>query len=125
MSKLRTPAMFSSALLVVALAACGGGGGGSAASFCEAGKDWEQRFENLDPTTGGFDEVQEALADLAGDVPDEIQDEFDVVRDAVDALADVDFSDTDAVLEALENFDQEELEAASNTIEQWINDNCE
>ncbi len=112
------------AIFALGLVACGSDGG-SAGSFCENTKDFETKFENLDPTTGGFSELQQALDDLSGDVPSEIEDEFNDVKDAVDALAEVDFTNPEEALAALENFDQAQLEESGNTIEQWIKDNCE
>lgn len=90
---------------------CGGGGGaGFEDAYCEAADEIE--FGN------DLDEQADAIDDLAGDAPDELEDQFDLLVEATEAAADGD-------AEALEDIDPDDVEDAVDEIADATDDGCD
>ncbi|HEX6417133.1 MAG TPA: hypothetical protein VFZ77_01505 [Acidimicrobiales bacterium] len=105
--------------LVLTAAACSDSDGDDSASFCERYSGMEERFAGIDdPTSQDFDDAIDAIAGI--DPPEEIADDWDILVEASRELADVDFSDP----EALEGLDFSEADAASERIEAFVNEEC-
>ena len=90
-------------VVVVALTACGGD---DAQAFCDAQID----LEELDPQDAAGSEALDRAVETA---PDEIADDVQEVSDALDNLDNPDQIDAEAV------------QAASERISDWIDENCE
>ncbi|HEV2756855.1 MAG TPA: hypothetical protein VG318_13895 [Actinomycetota bacterium] len=111
--------------LVAVLAACGGddgggseaggsdGGGGDAQAFCSK----QEELDSLD--TADPEEMSAAIDDLVADAPEEISDDIQLIADTLEQLQDA------SSPEDLEGVDTDELEAASERIESWVEENCE
>ena len=89
---------------VLALAALTGCGGGSTEEFCQLNEQAEQL--DIDAES---QEVQDSLDELAGAAPDEIKDDVETIREAVDNPGDA---------------DQQQVQEASDNIESFIEENC-
>jgi hypothetical protein len=113
-------------LVVVLFAACGGddggggdggseaaGGGGDAQAFC----DKQEELEGLDASDP--EAMAQAIDDLIADAPEEISDDIQLIADTLDDLQNA------SSPEDLQELDTDELEAASDRIEKWVEDNCE
>jgi hypothetical protein len=129
-----------SLVLVLAAVGCGddddGGGlasGGGGGDFCEEAESVRQlgeAFDDFDPE--GLQTASDAIDDLAASAPDEISDDMAVMQDAIQQLVDafdgVDPDDDEATAEALaslQDLDTEEIEAASNRIEEFVQEECD
>jgi hypothetical protein len=102
------------------------------AEFAEIGSKISEAF------TGGetdLDQASDAFAELTAAAPDEIKDDFQVIADAYNKLADalqgVDLTSTNPDPEALakitqisQELDQAKLTQASTNIANWAKDNC-
>lgn len=107
-------------LIVAVFAACGGDDGGGSASggddaqaFCNKQEDLES-LDTADPEA-----MAKAIDELVADAPDEISDDIQLIADTLEQLQDIDTPEEAAEL------DREELEAASERIEKWVDENCE
>lgn len=103
-------------LVIVALfAACGGddGGGSEAQAFC----DKQEELESLD--TADPEAMANAIDDLVADAPEEISDDIQLIADTLEDLENIDTP------EEAEDLNTDELEAASERIEKWVDENCE
>jgi hypothetical protein len=111
-------------LLIVAMfAACGGDDGGGSASGGDGGGDAQafcnkqEDLESLD--TADPEAMAKAIDELVADAPEEISDDIQLIADTLEQLQDIDTPEEAAEL------DREELEAASERIEKWVDENCE
>jgi hypothetical protein len=107
--------------LLLTAAACGddddSAGGG--ASFCDAANDMNDRFDTIDdPTSDEFGEALDAIRSL--DPPAEIAEDWETMVGAFENLSDVDLEDP----EALANLDIGELEAASERVSTYMEEEC-
>ena len=102
------------------LVACGGGD--SAEEFCAVGDE----LNSLDPTAGDVDadELRQALDDAVDAAPDEIKDDVEVLRSA---LEDVDFSDPEALSDpdVIEKLSDPKLADATERLQTYTDENCD
>lgn len=142
------------AAAVLALAACdsggNGGGGGSSEAFCGLADEvqgLEDLGEGIDPTDfgaleGQLDEFNNVLADAVDAAPDEIRDDVELVANTVNEMFEAmrgplqELSENpEAAAQNPEIFQQlqeaaptpeeeEELEAASQRIEEFVEEEC-
>ena len=110
-------------LIVAVFAACGGDdgggsdaggdGGGDAQAFCNK----QEELESLD--TADPEAMADAIDSLVADAPDEISDDIQLIADTLEDLQNVESA------EDVEGLDTSELEAASERIGTWVEENCE
>ncbi|MFT4187188.1 MAG: hypothetical protein QM621_01245 [Aeromicrobium sp.] len=118
-----------------ALVACGGD---ATADFCDTMKEAEETFDAEEEVSDEdapekLDEAGEQLNKLKDAAPDEISDDMDLLVEYSEAyldLARVQLEDGDeAAMEGLtklsEDFDQEELEAASDSVTEFTEKECD
>lgn len=125
-----------------------GAGSGAALGRCGFLAGFAPAFEEFDPNAmyGGaeavdygqiFEPMARAMSDVAGSAPSEIRDSFEVMADRFQEAADqlqgvvIDFSDPTSIdpeaAAALESFGErfdDEFEAASDQVSDWIDANC-
>jgi hypothetical protein len=103
------------------------------AEFAEIGSRISEAFTGTG--AADLDEASDAFAELTAAAPDEIKDDFQVIADAYNKLADalqgVDLTSTNPDPEALakltqisQELDQAKLTQASTNISNWARDNC-
>jgi hypothetical protein len=103
------------------------------AEFAEIGSRISEAFTGTG--AGDLDEASDAFAELTAAAPDEIKDDFQVIADAYNKLADalqgVDITSTNPDPEALakltqisQELDQAALTTASTNISTWAQENC-
>ena len=103
------------------------------AEFAEIGSKISQAFTGTG--VGDLDEASDAFAELTAAAPDEIKDDFQVIADAYNKLADalqgIDLTSTNPDPEALakltqlgQEIDQAALTTASTNISTWAQENC-
>lgn len=109
MKKRLLTGVLGAALLVPALTACGGG---DAQAFCDIGAESDPGEFMDDPAA-----MEDAMQEMRDNAPDEISDDVNTVLDAFDEMQE-DPS-------AMESMDLEEMEAASDRVDTWIQENCE
>jgi hypothetical protein len=115
------------ALLVPTMAACGGGGGGggSAETFCAEFAPVNDRadevFASAAPDPTEVEDLVDEMDEL--DPPDEIAEDFDLVREAFGLLIEAYGGDTGATAELEER--TEEFDAADERIEPFMRDTCD
>jgi hypothetical protein len=108
--------------LLLGFAACGddddsAGGGG----FCDQADSLNQTFDEVDdPTSAEFSEALDRIR--AMDPPAEIADDWDQLVSALDAFEDIDLENPDP--EALAAFDSEEMQQASDRIDEYMSEEC-
>jgi hypothetical protein len=116
------------------LAACGSSGGGSVEAFCESA----QKFVDLEDPFGGdpaafadgIDKQKDAMNTMIDDAPSEISDDIEIAVESfmpvLDALADVDPTDEDAVSEAFAPLDETnpDVEAAADRVDEFALAEC-
>jgi hypothetical protein len=101
--------------------------------FAEVGSRLSEAFTGAGSTD--LDEASDAFAELTAAAPDEIKDDFQVIADAYNKLADalqgVDLSSTNPDPQALakltqisQELDQAKLTQASTNISKWAQENC-
>lgn len=120
------------ATLCFAGAACGGGSG-SSASFCDTVSSLKDNasFLDSDGATPGSDEFDDQMKtikgvydDLQANAPDEIADDIATLSEAMNALAGVDFTDTEALMEASSQVDSDKLDKATENVSRYAKDEC-
>lgn len=130
---------------IVALAGTGAACGGDdedTADFCEKYRQYEDQNEqvseqfqddpenvDLEEAKQVFTDVANQIEDLAGEAPEEIQDDVETVSQAV-----TDFADQVEQAEDPEQFaetvlqagdESEEVDEAGSRIDDWVQDNCD
>jgi hypothetical protein len=112
--------------LLVGLAACGdddddtasGGGGGD---FCDQTDALNETMEGIDePTSEQFGEALDRLRSI--DPPEAIADDWNQVIGALDGIEDIDLENPDP--EALAALENEDLQAASDRIDEYMAAEC-
>ncbi|MDR1825058.1 MAG: hypothetical protein LBR27_06980 [Bifidobacteriaceae bacterium] len=105
-------AVIGAALLSVGvLSGCGG-----SKSFCDVIND--DQYDDLD--YNDTDAAEKALKDLKAAAPSDLKDDIDVLLDYFDAVKDIDTDDYDALLEAMESFDSDKLDEASEALDEAV-----
>src|SRR5690606_37612932 len=107
--------------LALALAACGDDDESSASSepFCDAARELEERFSNIDPSTP--EEFEEAIAAINElDPPAEIADDWETMMNAFESLTDIDLTDPNAFDESAFS----DAEAASERVGEYMEEEC-
>lgn len=103
-------------LFGTALAACGGdGGGGVSQAYCDAAEELQEVDED---ENASVDENIEAFEDLADEAPGDLEEQFDLVSEAVEAVVDLD-------AEAVEDIDQDDLDDAADAINDLTQEECD
>lgn len=119
------------AALVFAGTACSGGS--SAASFCDTLKSWKADSKALDGQTGtpgskeftdAMKQAKSAVAALQKSAPAEIKGDVATLADAVNTLADLDFSDPKALASAGTKIDNAKIEKATANISTYAKKKC-
>jgi hypothetical protein len=117
----RAAALAAVPAMLLGLAACGDDDDDSASAddFCDQANEIDQEFAAVDdPSSDDFSEALDALREM--DPPEEIADDWDQLVEAMESLEDVDVDDPDALAE----FDAEELQAASDRIDTFMEEEC-
>jgi hypothetical protein len=114
------------ATLAVTVVGCGGGGGGgSAKAFCEEFRPINDRadevFASAEPDPAQVGDLVDQMGEL--DPPDEIAEDFDLVREAFGLLIAAYDGDTDATAELEQR--TEEFDAADEHLEPFMRDTCD
>lgn len=124
---------------LLALAACGGDDGGEPEAFCDRAALLDARFEQLDDSLGGdevptaetFEEMSEAVGEVAEDAPDDIRDDMETVADGLarfgEVAGDPDLTEASSIDQALEEELAglaEDIEASTERIETYLSDEC-
>lgn len=131
-----TKRVLAAVTVVVALtavgAACGSSSdsssGGSTESFCTTWnkfnetEDMDDLGDLDDPAT--MEKVTEAFNELEASAPSELKPSIKTMSDAIEATAGIAEDDIDALMEAMEKVDFEEVEAAQAKIEEYAEENC-
>ena len=106
--------------LALGLAACGDDDdSASAESFCDAAREIEERFSNMDPSTPAeFEEAIAAIDEL--DPPAEIADDWETMMEALESFADIDLTDPNAFDESAFS----DAEAASERVGEYMEEEC-
>ena len=120
------------AALLFAGAACGSDSG-SASGFCDTIQQWadgqEVFSDDAAPGTEDFDEsmaaAKEITDDLRRNAPAEIADDVATLGDMIDVMADLDFEDPQAMMDVAGKFDQNELDQATQNIEEYAKSECD
>jgi hypothetical protein len=109
-------------------------GEGSSSEYCRLFRTFEEEdpFENLDDDSGslreGFSEAQRVLEDIQGIAPAEIRGDFATIAEGFkqlnEALAAVDYNFFALDESALEGFDDERFEEASERIDEYNEQVC-
>ena len=132
----RTVVLAAATALSLTLAACGGGGDGSSIeAWCAVGDTFEQEspLDSADPTDPeafrtAIEEFQGQLDEVRSAAPDEIRDDVNLVLDGFDgffgALEEADFNVMEIDPAVLEPLNSEELNAASERITAFTEENC-
>lgn len=101
--------------LLLAAAACGGDGGDS--SFCDAANEVNDTFDSIDdPATEEYSAAVDRLAEL--DPPSEIADDWAVMVQMLDGIAEIDVNDPEAA------DDLAEAESAANRVGTYLDEEC-
>ena len=109
----------------------GGGGGSGGAGYCDQLKDAKERIDAIDDGDfGDFEELSETVNDLADAAPDEIKDDWGVLKEGFDAIlaafeeAGIDSEDLEAIQkgEIPPDVDMEKLQAAFADLEELSGD---
>ena len=92
----------------------GGGGGGGDSAFCDQARALEEA-EEFDPSNEeAFEDAIDQARDALESAPDEIQDDVQVLLDALEAFESGDF----------ESIDTDELEQAGQNLDEYLRDQC-
>ncbi|MDZ7731982.1 MAG: hypothetical protein U5R31_01745 [Acidimicrobiia bacterium] len=94
------------------------GGGGDTAGFCEVSDEVQAMPDDgsAEDMTGIFDQLDDV------DVPDEIADDVETLREGFESLTTVDTSDPDALANL--DVDFAAVEEAAGNIEAYAEENC-
>ena len=109
--------------LLVGLAACGDDDDDSASGgdFCDQADSLNESFEQIDdPTSEQFGEALDRIRSM--DPPEAIADDWNQLVQALEGFEDIDFENPDP--EALAAFDSEEMQAASDRVDEYMADEC-
>lgn len=107
--------------LLLGLAACGDDDDSAGGGFCDQADSLNQTFDEVDdPTSAEFGEALDRIR--AMDPPAEIADDWDQLVSALDAFQDIDLENPDP--EALAAFDSEEMQQASDRIDEYMSEEC-
>lgn len=71
-----------------------------------------------------MNQAKAAVGDLKASAPDEIQSDVNLLADAVDTLANLDFSDPKAMQDVGSKVDSDKLDKASDNIEAYAKKHC-
>lgn len=109
--------------LLLGFAACGDDDDDSAGGdFCDQAREMDTAFDDIeDPTSEQFQDAIDRIR--AMDPPAEISDDWNQLVSALDALEDIDLENPDP--EALAAFDGEEMQAASDRIDEYMSSECD
>jgi len=109
----------SSLLALTVLAGCGSGGGGSAEKFCEI-------IKTVDDVSDSDPAAQVAkMRELANAAPDKkLKEDLTYLADALDEMANLDFTDEAAMAAFEEKIDEERLNAVTESLESRGKDLC-
>ena len=89
--------------------------------FCDQADTLDQTFDEIDdPTSAQFNEAIERIQ--AMDPPAEIEDDWNQLVRALDAFQDIDLENPDP--EALAAFDSEEMQEASDRVDEYMAEEC-
>jgi hypothetical protein len=122
----RFAALAASAVLATSLAACGGDdNGGDVGAFCDKAAELDQfDLSQIDPTDDdGTSALTARFDELASLAPSDIRGDFDTMTEVLTVLGDVDVSDPGSV-EALEDLDQAEFQAAADRLGEYVASEC-
>ena len=99
-----------------------GAGGGSTEDFCAGFNDINEQFADIDPAANpeALDEAVDLLRDL--DPPEEVADDYAIVIEGFEALADIDVNDPDAVADLQEEFSG--TEDAFTAVSEFVEREC-
>lgn len=107
--------------LLLGFAACGDDDDSAGGGFCDQADSLNQTFDEVDdPTSAEFGEALDRIR--AMDPPAEIADDWDQLVSALDAFQDIDLENPDP--EALAAFDSEEMQQASDRIDEYMSEEC-
>lgn len=119
MKRALIPIVIVGALCVGTVGCSSSSDSSSGGAFCDKAKSAD--LENIDDDSPEF---VDALKDLEKSAPSAIKDDMKLLTDALVKIQDLDTSDPEAMLDALEDFDQDKLEKASENIQAYLKDEC-
>lgn len=115
------------AALSFAAVACGSSSGSSSKSFCdkivELSESDDFEFETLSDEEA-TKRMSKAFKDLEASAPGEVKSSVAELANAMEAVANIDMSDPEAMMAAGENLDEEKLEEASQKLDDYVKNEC-
>lgn len=130
-TRLLAPTLMVGALFFAG-ASCSSGGS-STASFCSTMKKWKDSdaFNSNSSSQPGSKEfeanmkkAQQAVDEMKSSAPTEIKGDVTTLADAVDTIANLDYTDQAAVAKASSKLDQKKIDAATKNISKYTKDEC-
>ena len=109
--------------LLVGLAACGDDDDSASdgGDFCDQAESLNETFEQIDdPTSEQFTEALDRIRSM--DPPEAIADDWNRLVDALEGFEDIDLENPDP--EALAAFDNEEIQAAGDRVDEYMAEEC-